>query len=105
MKKGIEMPFFSHFLLALIAPRHFLIGAAEDDPWADAKNAFSCATAANAAYEIYGHCGLVHIGEFPRADTELDEGDCLYHYRRGTSFLSRRDFNAYISFIEKWRNI
>ncbi len=102
--KESEMPFAAHFLLSLIAPRHLMIGAAEDALWADAKNDFLCIAAANEAYGIYGLSGLVHNGEFPPADTELDEGDCLYHYRRGTQYLSRRDWNAYISFIDKKRN-
>ena len=53
------------------------------------------------AYALYGMKGLVHNDAFPSPDTELDEGDCLYHYRRGTHYLSRLDWNAYMDFIDK----
>lgn len=97
------MPFDQHFLLSLIAPRHLLIGSAEGDRWAGPENEFLATAAANEAYALYGMQGLVHQNEFPAPDTELDEGDCLYHYRRGTHYLSRRDWNAYMDFIDKKR--
>lgn len=102
--KESEMPFDQHFLLSLIAPRHLMVGSAEDDLWADPRNEFLSTAAANEAYALYGMQGLVHHDTFPTPDTELDEGDCLYHYRRGEHYLSRLDWNAYMDFIDKKRS-
>ncbi len=102
--KENEMPFDQHFLLSLIAPRHLMIGSAENDLWADPRNEFLSATAANEAYALYGMKGLIHHDAFPAPETELDEGDCLYHYRHGEHYLSRRDWNAYMDFIDKKRS-
>lgn len=102
--KEREMPFDQHYLLSLIAPRHLMVGSAEEDLWAGPKNEFLGAVAANEAYALYGMKGLVHNDAFPDPDTVLDEGDCLYHYRRGTHYLSRLDWNAYMDFIDKKRN-
>jgi len=101
--KEHEMPFDQHFLLSLIAPRHLMVGSAENDLWADPRNEFLCTAAANEAYALYGMQGLVHHDAFPSPDTELAEGDCLYHYRRGGHYLSRLDWNAYMDFIDKKR--
>ena len=101
--KENEMPFDQHFLLSLVAPRHLMVGSAKEDLWADPKNEFLCAAAANEAYALYGMKGLVHNNTFPAPDTELDEGDCLYHYRFGEHYLSRLDWNAYMDFIDKKR--
>ncbi len=103
--KENELPFDQHFLLSLIAPRHLLVGSAENDLWAGPKNEFLSTVAANEAYALYGMKGLVHHDAFPTADTELSQGDCLYHYRRGEHYLSRLDWNAYMDFIDKKRGI
>ena len=103
--KESELPFDQHFLLSLIAPRHLLVGSAESDLWAGPKNEFLSTVAANEAYKIYGMQGLLHKNEFPAPDTDLDEGDCLYHYRRGEHYLSRIDWNAYMDFIDKKRGV
>ena len=99
--KESEMPFDQHFLLSLIAPRHLMVGSAESDLWAGPKNEFLGTVAANEAYAMYGMKGLVYGEDFPAADTELDEGDCLYHYRRGEHYLSRLDWKAYMDFMDK----
>lgn len=102
--KESEMPFDQHFLLSLIAPRHLMVGSAENDLWAGPKNEFLSTVAANEAYALYGMKGLVHNGTLPSPDTDLSEGDCLYHYRRGDHYLSRLDWNAYMDFIDEKRN-
>ncbi len=102
--KENEMPFDQHFLLSLIAPRHLIVGSAESDLWACPRNEFLATASANEAYALYGMQGLVHNDVFPAPDTELADGDCLYHYRRGEHYLSRLDWNAYMDFIDKKRN-
>lgn len=101
--KENEMPFDQHFLLSLIAPRHLMVGSAKEDLWADPRNEFLSTVAANEAYALYGMNGLIHQNDFPSPATELDEGDCLYHYRFGEHYLSRLDWNAYMDFIDKQR--
>lgn len=101
--KDDALPFDQHFLLSLIAPRHLMVGSAENDLWACPKNEFLSTAMANEAYAIYGMQGLVHGDQFPIVDTDLAEGDCLYHYRRGEHYLSRIDWNSYMDFIDKKR--
>lgn len=47
-----------HLLLALIAPRPILLGAARLDRWSDPAGAFRAAEAASPVYELFGRVGL-----------------------------------------------
>lgn len=97
-----EMPFDQHFLLAASAPRHVIIGSAEEDLWADPESEFLCAHIASEAYEkIYGISGLVDEGEIPTATTVLDKGNIQYHVRKGKHYFSREDWKYYMNFILK----
>ena len=89
-----------HFLIALSAPRHVLIGSADLDTWADPASEFLGAVLANEAYEIFGKRGLVHDGKIPQPKTVLGEGDMLYQLRDGSHYLSRRDWHEYMNFIK-----
>ncbi len=95
------LPFDQHRLLALIPPRHLLIGSAELDLWADPESEFLSLVLANDAYAAYGMTGLIHGDDIPHAPTVLSEGDAHYHIRRGAHYLSREDWNLYMDFIEK----
>ncbi len=98
--KENELPFDQHFLLSLVAPRHLVIGTAEEDTWADPNSEFLALTLTDEIYKLYGITGLVHGDELPKAPTKLDEGNCYFHLRPGTHYLSRHDWNNYIKFIE-----
>ncbi len=103
--KENELPFDQHFLLSLVAPRHLIIGTAEEDTWADPNSEFLALSLTNDVYNLYGMRGLVYEGnEVPTAPSKLDEGDCYFHLRHGTHYLSRNDWNNYIKFIEAKKN-
>ncbi len=95
-----EMPFEQHWLLALTAPRPLLIGSAEEDTWADPASEFLAALAASPAWELYGRQGLVTPDRLPAAPVSLDDGWIHYHLRHGKHYLSRRDYLAYIPFLD-----
>ena len=102
IKDENSLPLDQHFLLSLIAPRHLLIGSAEDDLWADPKSEFLGAYLASEVYEkIYGITGLIHENKIPTAKTVLDRGNVMYHVRRGTHYMSREDWCEYMNYIDK----
>jgi hypothetical protein len=78
-----SMPIEQNFLTSLIAPRHLIVGSAEEDIWADPESEFLGALMANEAYGIYGMQGLIHSDEIPKAKAVLSEGDSCYHVRHG----------------------
>ncbi|MBQ8688763.1 MAG: hypothetical protein IJ515_00160 [Clostridia bacterium] len=96
-----ERGYDQHFLLALTAPRVLMVGSAEEDLWADPESEFLCTAAASEAFRLYGNRGLVHNDEVPTAKSVLDEGDILYHVRRGTHYMSREDWQEYMKYITK----
>lgn len=97
-----ELPLDQHFLLAACAPRHILIGTAEEDAWADPESEFISAHLAGEVYEkIYKLPGLRHDGKIPRARCVLDGGNISYHIRAGGHYLSREDWNIYMDYIDK----
>ncbi len=98
------MPTDQHFLLALTAPRHLLIGSAKEDLWADPDAEFLGAYLASEAHKIYGIDGLIHDGKIPEAGTVLSEGNICYHIREGKHYFSRYDWNVYMNFIKSKMN-
>ena len=98
-----DLPFDQNALLALIPPRHILIGSAEEDSWADPTSEFLNLYATNRVYRLFGLRGLVTPDEIPNAPVSLGEGDACYHVRRGMHYLSRTDWNAYMDYIDRKR--
>ena len=96
------LPLDQHFLLALSAPRHILIGSAYEDTTSDPESEFIAAHLAGEVYEkIYGIPGLIHENKIPEPKTVLDRGNVCYHVRNGMSYLSREDWNIYMDYIDK----
>ena len=96
-----SLPLDQNYLLSLIAPRHLLVGSAEDDLWADPKSEFISTYMASSAWELYGVPGLIHNGEIPKANTVLDKGNISYHIRHGMHYLSREDWQIYMNYIKR----
>ncbi len=92
--------FDQNFLLALIPPRHIMIGSAKEDVWSDPKGEFLGCASANSVYALYGKRGLVFPDGYPEAKCVLGDGDSLYQIRNGLHYLSREDWNSYMDFIE-----
>ena len=99
------LPFDQHFLLSLIAPRNVCVASAEEDLWADPVSEFlSCAAAAE-VYTLLGEPGLACPDRLPAAGERLHEGGIGYHLRKGCHYFSRYDWNAYMNYIMKHKNI
>jgi hypothetical protein len=95
------LPFDQHFLLAAIAPRYLCTGGALQDTWADPFSQYLSACTLNRVYALYGKKGLVHPDRLPEPGETFHEGDVGFHLRDGEHFLSRYDWNKYLSFINK----
>jgi len=99
-REDTDMPFDQHLLLAAIAPRYICVGSAELDKGADPKSEFSSCVAASEVYNLLGLNGLVTPDEYPKSRTSLHEGEIGYHIRTGHHYLSRADWNQYMSFMK-----
>lgn len=84
------LPFDQHMLLALIAPRYLMIGAACEDVWADNEGQLLSCKLASPIWSLYGKDGFIDTG-----DTSID-GEVCYHFREGSHFMSRYDWNVYM---------
>ncbi len=97
--KTEEMPCDQHFLVASIAPRKVLLGAAIEDEWADPDSQYLSACAASEAWEVLGLKGFIHPDRLPVPGAEFGEGDVSYHLRYGTHFFSCDDWKVYTKFL------
>lgn len=95
------MPFDQHFLLSLIAPRLLCIAASENDTWADPESQFLSCFAASESYRKLGRKGLVTPDRYPRPTERLFDGDIGFQLRHGDHFLSRTDWQGYMSFWQR----
>lgn len=99
--KEVDLPFDQHMLLATIAPRVLMVGAAYEDTWADPMSEYLCCAAASVAWEQLGETGFVAPDRLPRLGEHFDEGNICFHYRWGVHFLGRTDWNIYMDTIRK----
>jgi len=94
-----EMPFDSHMLLALIAPRPLYVASAEEDQWADPKGEFLAAVAASEVYELLGKKG---VGTVAMPPVNQPVGDAVrYHVRTGKHDITAYDWQQYLDFAER----
>ncbi|MBQ8546477.1 MAG: hypothetical protein IJ437_06020 [Clostridia bacterium] len=91
------LPFDQHMLLSLIAPRYLVVGGAEKDFWADNDGQFLACHLASYAWELYGKNGLISNGALPNETDILLDGDACFYMRKGEHFLSRYDWNVYMT--------
>lgn len=96
-----NLPFDQHFLLASIAPRKVYISSAVEDTWADPYSEYLSCCAATKVYEKLGRKGFIHPDALPVCGDVFVDGDIGYHLRRGKHYLSREDWQYFISFIKQ----
>ncbi|MCR5151061.1 MAG: hypothetical protein K6B52_07535 [Clostridiales bacterium] len=99
-----KTPYDSHFLLAAIAPRFVLTGAASLDEWADPYSQQLSCIGATPAYELFSLKGYVGKTEQANVGDSFEDGEICFHLRHGKHFLSRNDWNIYMNIISNKRN-
>ena len=98
--KEETLPFDSHMLIALTAPRLVYVASASQDKWANPKGEFEASVMASEVYEKLGLVGL-SSKEFPALDTAIQGGKLGYHLRKGKHGLNEFDWNKYMDFADK----
>jgi hypothetical protein len=98
-EKEQEMPFDSHQIIALIAPRPVLITSATEDLWADPKGEFLAGLHASPVYKLLGKDGMTAT-EQPPPD-KLVDSTIGYLLRTGAHDVTRADWEAYLTFADK----
>jgi hypothetical protein len=90
------MPLDQHQLIALMAPRPLLIGAAWRDQWSDPQGSFAAALGANPVYALYGSDGLRQPGL-----DEFDPGaDIALFMRPGLHGVTGQDWENFLAFLD-----
>jgi (4-O-methyl)-D-glucuronate---lignin esterase len=93
------MPFDSHMLLALAAPRPLYVASAQEDQWADPKGEFLGAVAASEVYELLGKKGI-GTAVMPPVDRPVGE-TVRYHVRTGKHDITAYDWDWYLDFADR----
>ncbi len=96
-----SLPFDQHYLIAANIPHLAYVASAEEDAWACPKNEYMACIAASAYYEKHTGCGFVHPDRAAQVGDTFHDGSIGYHYRSGTHYFSRADWQQYIKFLEK----
>ncbi len=91
-----EMPFDSHMLLSLIAPRALYVASAEGDQWSDPRGEFLGALNAGPVYELLGKKGL-GVTQMPGLQQPVMH-DVAYHIRPGKHDVTAYDWEQYLAF-------
>lgn len=100
--KEDTMPFDSHFLIALSAPRPLYVASAEGDQWSDPRGEFLGVVAASRVYEMLGKKGI-GTDKMPGLHEPIQH-DLAYHIRAGKHDVTAYDWEQYIKFADQeWK--
>jgi hypothetical protein len=93
-----QMPFDSHFLLALTAPRPLYVASAEGDQWSDPRGEFLGAVHASRVYELLGKPGI-GTDQMPELHQPIMH-TVAYHIRAGKHDVTAYDWEQYLKFAD-----
>ena len=91
-----DMPFDSHLLLSLIAPRGLYVASAEEDRWSDPRGEFLGAANASPVWKLFGRKGIETM-EMPGLHQPVGE-HVRYHIRAGKHDVTAYDWEQYLKF-------
>jgi hypothetical protein len=93
-----EMPFDSHMLLALMAPRPLYLSTGDQDRWSDPKGEFLAAVAAEPVYRLLGKEGL-GTDQMPPPNQPIIH-TIGYHMHAGGHGANAYDWEQYLKFLD-----
>jgi len=94
-----RLPFDQNCLIALCAPRPVLLGAAEEDTWANPAGAFEMLGAAGGVYRLLGVEGLA--AEKMPGPNQLIDSNLGYFIRPGKHSMTRGDWKFFLDFADQ----
>lgn len=99
VNKEETMPFDSHMLMALIAPRPLYISNASNDWEADPKGAFLAQKKAEEVYALLGK-GKMPVEELPPPGIPVIQSYLGHHIREGSHNLTLIDWSNFLAFAK-----
>lgn len=98
-EKESTLPFDSHELIALSAPRPVYVASATEDQWADPKGEFLATQHALPVYALFGKKQAA-VERQPSPETPI--GDVVgYHLRTGKHDITEYDWRRYLDFADR----
>lgn len=97
------LPFDQHYLLAANATHRVYVGSGSTDKTACPENEYLSCVAVTPYFASVGKTGLVAPDRMPEVGEHFHEGHVGYHLREGAHFLSRFDWQNYMTYILRHR--
>jgi hypothetical protein len=96
-----DMPFDSHYFIALVAPRLCYFTAGTGELWVDAKGCFEACVAADPVYKMLGKAGLGATA-MPKADVPVVNGELCFYFHTGGHIFTPAEHQSVIGWAKKY---